>query len=69
MSSVIRLNGAVSILLQCPLSFFVRKIFLSESDHTTQGVIFKFFREYHHLVWVYASNPVMILQPLGKGVY
>ena len=48
---------------------FVRKIFLSESDYTTQSAIFKFFREYHHLVWAYVSNPVMILQPLGKGVY
>ena len=47
---------------------FVRKIFLSESDHTTQGAIFKFFREYHHLVWAYASNPVMISQPSGKNV-
>ena len=47
---------------------FVRKIFLSESDHTTQGAIFKFFREYHHLVWAYASYPVMISQPSGKNV-
>ena len=47
---------------------FVRKIFLSESDHTIQGAIFKFFREYHHLVWAYVSNPVIISQPSGKAV-
>ena len=47
---------------------FVRKIFLSESDHTIQDAIFKFFRGYHHLVRAYANNPVMISQPSGKNV-